>query len=342
VLIPLTAIIAVLVDYNNRAKELVKVNQSLASSMDDLDFATGTNLEDSDNPEAVKRRADLNTQTRLKELAEFIRINQSKFDEIQRLGESEIEAVQRQYAERITLLQERIRLEVGYEEEGQRRMVQAREDAQLKIKEIEARTKREEQQRQEDNLGKVKQGKAFEIDATKVTEKEKNKLIFAAGESLLEQAATQSKKAFDAYKALQVAKAVVAGYQAALANFEFGSSIGGFPVGLLFAAASVAITASQINAIKGQQYSGRRFGGGVTGNTPYIVGENGPEVMVPGKTGTVVPNGQAFGGQQAVNVNFNITTIDAKDFDTLLRARQGVIIGVINQALNEKGRRALV
>jgi hypothetical protein len=124
--------------------------------------------------------------------------------------------------------------------------------------------------------------------------------------------------------------------------FAAGNEIGGPVIGFIFAAATAAYTAQQINAIKSQQYQGRRYGGGVSSNTPYIVGENGPEVMVPGKTGTVIPNGQAFGGQQAVNVNFNITTIDAKDFDTLLRARQGVIIGVINQALNEKGRRALV
>lgn len=37
-------------------------------------------------------------------------------------------------------------------------------------------------------------------------------------------------------------------------------------------------------------------GGPVTGGKPYLVGEEGPEVVVPGKNGTVVPNGGPWGG----------------------------------------------
>lgn len=331
------ALLLGIIDYAKRAKEMTdKLGRPGGAAFENEDDAAARDEQEE------QRKIKLRQQAAAKELADFLRLNQSKLEAIEQLGESEVEAVQRQYAERIQLLQERIRLEVEFEQRGQELMVKAREDAEKRIREIRARQDREDRQRQDENLDKVRKGKAYEIDATKVTENEKNKLIFAAGETILEQAATQSKKAFQAYKALQVAKAVVAGYQSALQSYAFGASIGGPIVGAIFAAASVAVTASQINAIKAQQYQGRRFGGGVTGNTPYIVGENGPEVMVPGKTGTVIPNGQAFGGQQAVNVNFNITTIDAKDFDTLLRARQGVIIGVINQALNEKGRRALV
>ena len=78
------------------------------------------------------------------------------------------------------------------------------------------------------------------------------------------------------------------------------------------------------------------------GNRPYTIGEAGPETFVPGRTGTIVPNGAGSGGGQIVNVNFNITAADTKDFDRLIRSRQGVFIGMINQALNEQGRRALV
>jgi len=35
----------------------------------------------------------------------------------------------------------------------------------------------------------------------------------------------------------------------------------------------------------------RATGGPVSGNSPYIVGENGPEVFVPGSNGTILPNG---------------------------------------------------
>ena len=37
-------------------------------------------------------------------------------------------------------------------------------------------------------------------------------------------------------------------------------------------------------------------------NQPYIVGEKGPELFVPGKTGTVVPN-NAMGGIGNITVN---------------------------------------
>lgn len=43
-------------------------------------------------------------------------------------------------------------------------------------------------------------------------------------------------------------------------------------------------------------------GGAADAGTPYIVGEHGPEVMVPKTSGTVVPNGKWNGGQTIVNV----------------------------------------
>ena len=40
----------------------------------------------------------------------------------------------------------------------------------------------------------------------------------------------------------------------------------------------------------------RAFGGAVAGNTPYMVGERGPELFVPGGNGTIIPNGNVRGG----------------------------------------------
>lgn len=48
----------------------------------------------------------------------------------------------------------------------------------------------------------------------------------------------------------------------------------------------------------------RAEGGPVMGGAPYIVGERGPELFVPGSSGQIVPNG-AMGGQ-TVNINFNV------------------------------------
>ena len=45
---------------------------------------------------------------------------------------------------------------------------------------------------------------------------------------------------------------------------------------------------------------------------------------------------------QPVTVNFNITTVDAKGFNTLLVNSRGTIINMINSAMNEKGKMAIV
>lgn len=49
--------------------------------------------------------------------------------------------------------------------------------------------------------------------------------------------------------------------------------------------------------------TGRQFGGQVTAGVPYIVGESGPELFVPSRSGQVVPNGQMGGGQVNVYVS---------------------------------------
>jgi tape measure domain-containing protein len=55
--------------------------------------------------------------------------------------------------------------------------------------------------------------------------------------------------------------------------------------------------------------SGRQHGGAVTAGRPYLVGERGPELIVPRRSGSVVPNGQMAGagggGNYNITVNFN-------------------------------------
>lgn len=90
-------------------------------------------------------------------------------------------------------------------------------------------------------------------------------------------------------------------------------------------------------------------GGRTPANQPIIVGERGPELFVPNTAGEVIPNnelgvgtgdGGGAGGDN-INVTFNINTIDATDFDTLLTTRQDLIIGLINRGLAERGKRSL-
>ena len=84
-------------------------------------------------------------------------------------------------------------------------------------------------------------------------------------------------------------------------------------------------------------------GGNVKGGVPIVVGERGAELFVPNTSGTIIPNNQlqasgaAVGGE--VNVNFNINAVDAASFDELLLSRKNLIVGTIQQAFRQQGRR---
>jgi hypothetical protein len=69
------------------------------------------------------------------------------------------------------------------------------------------------------------------------------------------------------------------------------------------------------------------------------VGENGRETFVPESNGTILPNGSMGGG---VNVNFTINAVDTRGFRALLRNERGTIVNMINQAVTDKGREAVV
>lgn len=56
-------------------------------------------------------------------------------------------------------------------------------------------------------------------------------------------------------------------------------------------------------------FSGERaMGGPVTAGRPYIVGERGPELFVPGRNGGIVPNSRLGGSGVVVNQTINLTT----------------------------------
>ena len=75
---------------------------------------------------------------------------------------------------------------------------------------------------------------------------------------------------------------------------------------------------------------------------PSIIGEKGPELFQPDQAGTIIPNHQLgqLGMSKPVTVNFNINTVDARGFNELLVNSRGVIVNMINTAVNEKGKAA--
>ena len=159
----------------------------------------------------------------------------------------------------------------------------------------------------------------------------------------LEQAGKNNKKAFEAQKAVAIAQTIISTYQAATQAFAAMSAIPFIGPALGFAAAATIVAAGMANvaAIKNQQYSGRQLGGPVMGGTPYMVGENGPELFTPNTTGSITRN-QDLGGSSPTNINFTIIANDTQGFDQLLSSRKGVIQQIISDAMLERGQRSIV
>ncbi|OUW92932.1 MAG: hypothetical protein CBD88_07850 [Flavobacteriales bacterium TMED228] len=82
-------------------------------------------------------------------------------------------------------------------------------------------------------------------------------------------------------------------------------------------------------------YKNRNYGG----RTGFMVGEQGPELFVPERQGSIIPaddTEQLMGGGS--NVTFNINTIDASGVEDVLVAQQGNIIGMLRTAANSYGQ----
>tara|TARA_R100001594_G_scaffold150668_1_gene213310 strand:+ start:502 stop:4035 length:3534 start_codon:yes stop_codon:yes gene_type:complete len=60
----------------------------------------------------------------------------------------------------------------------------------------------------------------------------------------------------------------------------------------------------------------RATGGPVSGGSPYIVGEKGPELFVPGSSGNVVPNNAMGGTNVVVNVDASGSSVEGDEADS--------------------------
>jgi len=135
-------------------------------------------------------------------------------------------------------------------------------------------------------------------------------------------------------------------YDAAMKAY---AALAGIPIigPALGAGAAATVIAAGVS-FAAQSLSGRALGGQVRAGESYVVGERGPEVLTMGNTGgRVIPNERlaSTSGQvvnKTANVTFNIMANDTRGFDTLLQQRRGQIVSIINSALNDRGRPALV
>ena len=194
-------------------------------------------------------------------------------------------------------------------------------------------TERLSQKRINKQFDIIKDGNMSEIDLTKMSKEEVFELTKKTGRQALEDLAQVNKKAFDLNKAMNIASAIMntaTGVTKALAQ---GGVFGPFLAGAI-----LAMGAAQIAIISQQQYAGRKQGGPVGAGQNYIVGEQGPEVFKAPAGGGMIDN-QLMG---TTNINFTVNAIDSADFQDALAENRTAILSIVNEAVNNSGRRSIV
>jgi uncharacterized protein Yka (UPF0111/DUF47 family) len=145
---------------------------------------------------------------------------------------------------------------------------------------------------------------------------------------------SHSKKLFAANKAFQIGQAIMNTYSGA------SKALSAYPPPVNFMMAAGVVTAglAQVAQIRSQSFDG----GGFTGSGSRAGGVDGkggfPAILHPNETVIDHTKGQGI----APSVNITIQANDTKGFDQLLQSRRGQIIGMINQAMNNKGASSLV
>tara|TARA_R100001594_G_scaffold30570_1_gene57161 strand:+ start:19109 stop:20884 length:1776 start_codon:yes stop_codon:yes gene_type:complete len=201
--------------------------------------------------------------------------------------------------------------------------------------EVQALTKAEDEwfsQRASASRQSVKDQKnrQSEIEA----EKQAKLGLFNQAKKFAEEGSQRSKKLFKLNQALAIGEAIMNTYQGATKALAQGGIFGIITAGLV-----IATGMAQVANIRNQQPPAQ-FGGSRQQGTPFLVGERGPELFTPATAGTVTPNHQL--GKGSTVVNFNINTVSAKGFNELLQGSRGMIVNMINTAVNERGRANLV
>tara|TARA_R100001082_G_scaffold46171_1_gene24605 strand:+ start:3091 stop:5157 length:2067 start_codon:yes stop_codon:yes gene_type:complete len=182
--------------------------------------------------------------------------------------------------------------------------------------------------RAEQELTKINEEKKIAL------KKEASDQIFENTKDTLRALSGLNRTAFEAFKRLQIAEAVINAVGSASKAMNSG-----YPPPLNFILAGTALAKGMAMVAQIQATSYRQQGGMVKAGQPYMVGEAGKELFVPNQSGKIVPNHELG---QPVNVNFNITTVDASGFNQLLNNSRGTIVNMINSAVNETGRQAIV
>jgi len=166
--------------------------------------------------------------------------------------------------------------------------------------------------------------------------------VFASLSDGMDKGSAAQKAMFAIEKALAIASIIMNTQKAGIAAAANDAALGGF---LGFMASKTAVEAvgyASAGVVAGQTLASFE-GGGFTGNGIRAGGMDGKG----GKLAMLHPNEKVtdltMGGEaSSVNVTFNIQANDTKGFDQLLASRRGTIVGLINQAMNNRGKAGVV
>ncbi len=81
-------------------------------------------------------------------------------------------------------------------------------------------------------------------------------------------------------------------------------------------------------------------GGNIKAGQAAMVGERGRELFIPNTDGRIIKNEDL--GMGGANITFNVNAVDVRGVRELLIENRSTITNLINQALNQQGRKALV
>jgi phage-related minor tail protein len=118
-------------------------------------------------------------------------------------------------------------------------------------------------------------------------------------------------------------------------------SFSDFTRSIIFDIEKILLKAAAINFLKagasamGFAIPGLAAGGGVQGGSPYMVGEQGPELFIPSGAGSIIPNGKIGGMGGNTYVTNNISAIDSKSVAQLFAENRRTLFGNVEQARRE-------
>lgn len=90
---------------------------------------------------------------------------------------------------------------------------------------------------------------------------------------------------------------------------------------------------------KGGSALPRASGGAVGANQPYIVGERGPELFMPGQSGTVIPNSNLGGDtkpQVVNNYTYNVSAVDGQSVARFFMENKNLVAAANNSVKRER------